>query len=520
MTTKRTNIPGADYPNYKVSFGDTIDEISCDDLSSEEFFKQFVKPRRPVKFVQQGWLDVENFQSDRIANTLKYEGKLLVERKFDGGFGGGQEREIMTFDDFVDVVGKSDGYYLTTQYGEALDISESLDLGDQEDQVIDLESEGLDLSEDEDQDTGSKSLSELKDLDGSDELGDLIDSNNLKVQNNLNDTEVSPVYERFQNPGDSDSDSDSFDMENLHDDYDEFNDHDEDDDDTLRIDDLYQKPLTNLASQPEILPLIPPIFTHLIPQQINLWMGSSTASKEEFKVDLNDPTSLGKYIPKGNSSGLHHDHADNLYILVQGRKRFTLFSPADASRLHTIGTIYKVYQSGIIDYSPDENAPNWVHIRDDGAIISEVERWKREKAGAEEEEAVEFDEGEENEQGSEAGEDQVKLSPPNFSKIPPALLHIDEFDEATTLRLLKFAEKYFPGFLTLHKLTVWINPGEMLYLPAGWFHEVSSFSGEDLKIHIALNYWFMPPNLEDGYSDDYWKDDFEKTKNALEGLKG
>jgi len=51
---------------------------------------------------------------------------------------------------------------------------------------------------------------------------------------------------------------------------------------------------------------------------------------------------------------------------------------------------------------------------------------------------------------------------------------------------------------------VTVNEGEMLYLPAGWFHEVTSFGvqdedkehngkgggrGEGGGIHLALNYW-------------------------------
>ena len=34
-----------------------------------------------------------------------------------------------------------------------------------------------------------------------------------------------------------------------------------------------------------------------------------------------------------------------------------------------------------------------------------------------------------------------------------------------------------------------ISEGEMLYLPCGWFHEVSSV-GE----HAAINYWYHPPD--------------------------
>ena len=39
-----------------------------------------------------------------------------------------------------------------------------------------------------------------------------------------------------------------------------------------------------------------------------------------------------------------------------------------------------------------------------------------------------------------------------------------------------------------------LEAGQMLYLPAGWFHEVTSFSEAPSQTHLALNYWFQPPD--------------------------
>ena len=58
--------------------------------------------------------------------------------------------------------------------------------------------------------------------------------------------------------------------------------------------------------------------------------------------------------------------------------------------------------------------------------------------------------------------------------------------------------------------------GESLYLPAGWFHEVTS-GNDGGSVHMALNYWMHPPtNLERGaagferpYSSSFWPDVFE-----------
>ena len=69
---------------------------------------------------------------------------------------------------------------------------------------------------------------------------------------------------------------------------------------------------------------------NLVPQNYNIWMGFS---------------------PVPSSSGLHHDYHDNLYILLRGRKRVTLYSFEDASNLYTRGKIDFVHPNGRINYN-------------------------------------------------------------------------------------------------------------------------------------------------------------------------
>jgi hypothetical protein len=72
-----------------------------------------------------------------------------------------------------------------------------------------------------------------------------------------------------------------------------------------------------------------------------------------------------------------------------------------------------------------------------------------------------------------------------------------------------------------HEVT--LKAGEMLYIPAGWFHEVRSRSAPGVSAgsgyeegrggHLALNYWFHPPDGQDfqrPYTTDFWKQDFEQ----------
>ncbi|GMF02499.1 unnamed protein product [[Candida] boidinii] len=291
----------------------------------------------------------------------------------------------------------------------------------------------------------------------------------------------------------------------------------------------------------DILPIKPEILDILIPQQINIWVGSSPKRAADIEKGIDESQSdlgIGRSVPgNGTSSGLHHDHADNIYVPIMGHKRFTLFSPNNVTKLYTVGKVDKLYNSGVINYTRTPELPSWANIREDGAMISEVakqrldladiasgkldknERKKLLKIIAEEEEAlnkIEF---------AHIGE--IKKDPPSFSRIPPALLHLDEIENVEIRQKLEsYLDKYYPEFAKIKelKITVDIKPGQMLYLPAGWFHEVTSYGTADnseghSRAHIALNYWYNPPgkmDISNPYTDDYWKADFERTLASVE----
>ncbi|EMD32738.1 hypothetical protein CERSUDRAFT_118473 [Gelatoporia subvermispora B] len=77
-------------------------------------------------------------------------------------------------------------------------------------------------------------------------------------------------------------------------------------------------------------PEVPRIMGNLVLQQVNLWLGKSK---------------------DGSSSGLHHDFHDNLYCLLQGRKRFVLFPPKDVHHLYPYGTLGTLHPNGLISYT-------------------------------------------------------------------------------------------------------------------------------------------------------------------------
>jgi hypothetical protein len=120
---------------------------------------------------------------------------------------------------------------------------------------------------------------------------------------------------------------------------------------------------------------------------------------------------------------------------------------------------------------------------------------------------------------SAQGEDAFPSEPLSFSQISTQDLHAHlglTSPQTSSAALEKAGKPYI----------VDLKAGDMLYLPTSWFHEVTSFSDEesDDNVHIALNYWFHPPDAKKAefgkpYADvALWRFMEEKVKSVYEGL--
>jgi len=310
-------------------------------------------------------------------------------------------------------------------------------------------------------------------------------------------------------------------------------------------------------------PLRPNIAGNLIPQNINLWIGNSK---------------------DGTSSGLHHDYHDNFYIVLRGIKRFRLFSPADTEKMYTrCPDLVKVHRNGRINYKGEVTTAYGADIeayaaakaakaKDDAEerLVKAEKGVEEGRPGAQEElelaetlldEAMDaildtemdsnVDEEEEQfhlEHAKEGDADGIDLdimssssdddddtnnddnisdyhsnschivdktvkNPNNFSKVEQSILDDDEK-----------LKQDFPQILEANSAFCECHAGDILYLPASWFHEVRSFSdGNSSKSnnnndknnngHMAFNYWFHPPDadndFEHPYTTDFWPNDFK-----------
>ncbi len=318
---------------------------------------------------------------------------------------------------------------------------------------------------------------------------------------------------------------------------------------------LMSAPCTQLYAAGDF-PLIPALVGSLLPMNYNMWLGNTLPSEG------------------GSSSGLHHDFHDNIYVLLRGRKRFRLFSPAHAPVLYTVGKVSQVHPNGRICY---EGAPANADGSDPDAVAAMRADMQRESAecdlkaaeaavaagetgasdrlraaedaleaaieaglnaelgigdvtgdedeaeeapmkmwGAdwngeeleEEEDEAEDEEAETQQQlnsGEEESNEQPETTPNNFS-------NIDLTEE-------KWREKW-PLAKKAAMAEVNIEAGEMLWLPAGWFHEVTSMAAaagaeQDAEEngHLAFNYWFHPPDsdaFEHPYRTNFWRWDWDQ----------
>lgn len=295
---------------------------------------------------------------------------------------------------------------------------------------------------------------------------------------------------------------------------------------------LFASPLAEMRGR---FPVRPRLAGNLSPSSVNLWLGNS---------------------PVGSSSNLHHDFHDNFYVLLGGRKRFTIAPPSDAAALSPHGSLARIHPNGLINYAG-------VPTRADGAppgaavefLRAELRRARagplRARLGRELREAEaaarslsegdaasvggDDDEGDEDSAGAgdaaadmwaaltakptaqrqsvaaaapraaaprakggrgRSGVSDPRPPPPSASpsEDPPshfsridlpalrasaALPSPSSLDAFRNVQSTPEARARWPAFAACATLAAFdVLPGQSLFLPAGWWHEVVSFAEE------------------------------------------
>ena len=92
-------------------------------------------------------------------------------------------------------------------------------------------------------------------------------------------------------------------------------------------------------NRPARVPFRPGLAGNLVPANVNLWLGAA-----------GDVNVSGIPRRRGRPPAAHHDHHDNLYVLLRGEKRVELCAPDAAEAMYTTGAVRRVHANGRIDY--------------------------------------------------------------------------------------------------------------------------------------------------------------------------
>ena len=251
---------------------------------------------------------------------------------------------------------------------------------------------------------------------------------------------------------------------------------------------------------------------NLIRQSCNLWMGASATTPGINSARAHDDDKVGS-----TSSGLHHDFHDNFYILLHGRKSFRLFSPDCALHMKTYGKIHRIHPNGLISYVGSETLPNGLPLDDDqedsdgeGLLFGIGNGFDR---------STESDMDSDNDDNDNTSFPMTDGARDDFDEICGGPADDDSEQKPNNFsridlrgRSLEELKRDFDSFAEVHETVVHLKAGQSLYLPAGWFHEVTSKSSKG-QYHMALNYWYHPPDNLDDFNCPY-SDKERFTKNT------
>jgi hypothetical protein len=217
---------------------------------------------------------------------------------------------------------------------------------------------------------------------------------------------------------------------------------------------------------------------------INLWLSETRLQSSVSPHPHRRPT----------ASRLHRDAQDNLYIVLQGQKNFSIWHPCSYRDMKTISPSYHVNADGL---------PTQFNVN---AFKTYVRAYINEQLAASEDPHVDTAQNITSQQDMDSRLHAQKdlLREEIVNKLHPLLQRLvaDSEDnivyDTINLHFSQMSSHDGASSLPLPTSIVSVEPGDMLYLPTGWFHEVTSMPGRQ----VALNIWWKPPHWESARRDE------------------
>lgn len=221
---------------------------------------------------------------------------------------------------------------------------------------------------------------------------------------------------------------------------------------------------------------------------INLWMSNTNLQSSIAPHPHLRPT----------ASRLHRDAEDNLYIVLEGEKQFSLWHPCHYRDMKTISPSYHVNKDGLATQFDVNAFKNFVrHYVSEKWSINQAKNHGTSGKNSTSQEDID------SRQKFQESEDYLAFVR-SFHPILQKLLADSEKNVQYDTVNIHFSQKSshsFSSFLSPlppPTMTVTIRPGDVLYLPTGWFHEVTSIPGRQ----TALNFWWKPPHWQTALKDE------------------
>eukprot|EP01052_Picozoa_sp_SAG31_P015222 SAG31_NODE_973_length_10632_cov_7.175622_4_plen_1204_part_00 len=216
--------------------------------------------------------------------------------------------------------------------------------------------------------------------------------------------------------------------------------------------------------------------------EANLWMGSANFPQDiqqtESQHDMLHHRRNMEAAESGHQfiSHMHSDNFDNLYAVVKGIKKFTLVAPSAADQLHTIYPIVSVRPVSCCVVRPFRICSlnlNFFNGTLQNGLATQVDPTDRRYASP-----------------SPSGHFAMHRSA--FDFIKAAAFHVGDHSNETDavvrdklLQDLQQEERRRQEKVESATVEVLLQPKQLLFLPAGWFHEVRSYGQ-----HASINFWW------------------------------
>jgi len=220
----------------------------------------------------------------------------------------------------------------------------------------------------------------------------------------------------------------------------------------LTTGETHRTPLHLLKKDIPFPAMLNPVLSNIT--EVNLWMGVAR--------------------DRDSQSKLHTDATDNLYVVLEGSKHFSVISPADALSVRTVSPTYVVSPDGL---SFQFNVPKF-------------REYALRKARGEVM-ASDIDIS-----GTVSSNGTAPRTTVKSAALQPATLQTRLLDEEIDYDVSNFhfsaqpASSYGAANCGAGPTEFDLLEGDMLYLPTGWFHQVTSRQGR----HMAVNYWWRALN--------------------------